>query len=199
MDINLIDEIKLKKDDELFEILSEIQNWDRKTDINSIGAGLYGVLYYQLVYNYADQIRRLSSEDKPVSEKIILSAISDIKTYLIEHFGKVKITLGEFQKLVRGDKELPIWGLPDVITAMSSRPYKDGMHKVFAGESYIGLVRFTEDGPIMESIMSFGNSDDPSSDHYTDQMEMYSKFQTKKMTFDKKEIYRKAKSIYSPN
>ena len=51
MDINLIDEIKLKKDDELFEILSEIQNWDRKTDINSIGAGLYGVLYYQLVYN----------------------------------------------------------------------------------------------------------------------------------------------------
>ena len=199
MDINLIDEIKLKKDDELFEILSEIQNWDRKTDINSIGAGLYGVLYYQLVYNYADQIRRLSSEDKPVSEKIILSAISDIKTYLIEHFGKVKITLGEFQKLVRGDKELPIWGLPDVITAMSSRPYKDGMHKVFAGESYIGLVRFTKDGPIMESIMSFGNSDDPSSDHYTDQMEMYSKFQTKKMTFDKKEIYIKAKSIYSPN
>jgi len=199
MDINLIDEIKLKKDDELFEILSEIQNWDRKTDINSIGAGLYGVLYYQLVYNYADQIRRLSSEDKPVSEKIILSAISDIKTYLIEHFGKVKITLGEFQKLVRGDKELPIWGLPDVITAMSSRPYKDGMHKVFAGESYIGLVRFTKDGPIMESIISFGNSDDPSSDHYADQMEMYSKFQTKKMTFDKKEIYRKAKSIYSPN
>ena len=199
MDINLIDEIKLKKDDELFEILNEIQNWDRKTDINSIGAGLYGVLYYQLVYNYADQIRRLSSEDKPVSEKIILSAISDIKTYLIEHFGKVKITLGEFQKLIRGDKELPIWGLPDVITAMSSRPYKDGMHKVFAGESYIGLVRFTKDGPIMESIMSFGNSDDPSSDHYTDQMEMYSKFQTKKMTFDKKEIYRKAKSIYSPN
>ena len=199
MDINLIDEIKLKKDDELFEILSEIQNWDRKTDINSIGAGLYGVLYYQLVYNYADQIRRLSSEDKPVSEKIILSAISDIKTYLIEHFGKVKITLGEFQKLVRGDKELPIWGLPDVITAMSSRPYKDGMHKVFAGESYIGLVRFTKDGPIMESIMSFGNSDDPSSDHYTDQMEMYSKFQTKKMIFDKKEIYSKAKSIYSPN
>ena len=199
MDINLIDEIKLKKDDELFEILSEIQNWDRKTDINSIGAGLYGVLYYQLVYNYADQIRRLSSEDKPVSEKIILSAISDIKTYLIEHFGKVKITLGEFQKLVRGDKELPIWGLPDVITAMSSRPYKDGMHKVFAGESYIGLVRFTKDGPIMESIMSFGNSDDPSSDHYTDQMEMYSKFQTKKMTFDKDEIYSKAKTIYNPN
>ena len=199
MDINLINEIELDASHELFEIVNEIQNWDRKTDTNSIGAGLYGVLYYHLIYNYADQIRKLSSEDKPVSKEIILSAVSDIKPYLIEHFGKVKITLGEFQKLVRGDKELPIWGLPDVITAMSSRPYKDGKHKVFAGESYIGLVRFTEDGPVMESIISFGNSDDPSSDHYTDQMEMYSKFQTKKMTFDKEEIYSKAKSIYNPN
>ena len=199
MDINLINEIELDANHELFEIVNEIQNWDRKTDTNSIGAGLYGVLYYHLIYNYVDQIRKLSSEDKPVSKEIILSAASDIKPYLIEHFGKVKITLGEFQKLVRGDKELPIWGLPDVITAMSSRPYKDGKHKVFAGESYIGLVRFTEDGPVMESIISFGNSDDPSSDHYTDQMEMYSKFQTKKMTFDKEEIYSKAKSIYNPN
>ena len=199
MDINLIDEIELDTNHELFEIVNEIQNWNRKTDINSIGAGLYGVLYYHLIYNYADQIRKLTSEDKPVSKEIILSAVSDIKPYLIEHFGKVKITLGEFQKLVRGDKELPIWGLPDVITAMSSRPYKDGKHKVFAGESYIGLVKFTDEGPVMESIISFGNSDDPSSDHYTDQMEMYSKFQTKKMTFDKEEIYAKAKSIYNPN
>ena len=199
MDINLIDEIELDNNHELFEIINEIQNWNRKTDINSIGAGLYGVLYYHLIYNYADQIRKLSSVDKPVSKEIILSAVSDIKPYLIEHFGKVKINLGEFQKLVRGDKELPIWGLPDVITAMSSRPYKDGKHKVFAGESYIGLVRFTKDGPLFESVISFGNSDDPTSDHYTDQMEMYSKFQTKKMTFDKEEIYSQAKSIYNPN
>ena len=199
MDINLIDEIELDNNHELFEIVNEIQNWNRKTDINSIGAGLYGVLYYHLIYNYADQIRKLSSEDKPVTKEIILSAVSDIKPYLIEHFGKVKINLGEFQKLVRGDKELPIWGLPDVITAMSSRPYKDGKHKVFAGESYIGLVRFTKDGPLFESIISFGNSDDPTSEHYTDQMEMYSKFQTKKMTFDKEEIYSQAKSIYNPN
>ena len=199
MDINLIDEIELDNNHELFEIVNEIQKWDRKTDINSVGAGLYGVLYYQLIYNYADQIRKLSSEDKPVSKEIILSAVSDIKSYLIEHFGKVKINLGDFQKLVRGDKELPIWGLPDVITAMSSRPYKDGKHKVFAGESYIGLVRFTKDGPLFESVISYGNSDDPTSDHYTDQMEMYSKFQTKNMTFDKEEIYSQAKSIYNPN
>ncbi len=199
MDINLINEIKLDGNDDLYDILNEIQNWNRKTDADSVGAGLYGVFYYQLIYNYANQVRELSNNDQPVSKEIILSALSDTKSYLIKYFGKTKITLGEFQKLARGEKELPIWGLPDVITAMSSGPYKDGMHKVFAGESYIGLIRFTEEGPIMESIISYGNSDDPNSEHYTDQMEKYSQFETKKMTFDKNLIYKEAKSIYNPN
>ena len=82
---------------------------------------------------------------------------------------------------------------------MSSRPYKDGKHKVIQGESYIGLVRFNEKGPVLESIISYGNSDNPDSEHYTDQMDLYSKFKTKKMTFDKEQIYKEAKSIYNPN
>ena len=180
----------------MFELLDIIQKWDRKTDIDSQGAGLYGVLYYQLVRNYRGEIQK---NNKTISKEILLSALSDTKAYIINNFGSTKITLGDFQKLVRGDKELPIWGLPDVITAMSSRPYKDGKHKVTQGESYIGLVRFNENGPILESIISFGNSDNPESDHYTDQMEKYSKFQTKKMTFDKNIIYSEAKEIYNPN
>ena len=196
MDISIIETLKLQAENDLFELLDIIQKWDRKTDIDSQGAGIYGVLYYQLVRNYRNEIQK---NNKTVSKEILLSALADTKAYIINNFGSIKITLGVFQKLVRGDKELPIWGLPDVITAMSSRPYKDGKHKVTQGESYIGLVRFNENGPILESIISFGNSDNPESDHYTDQMEKYSKFQTKKMTFDKNIIYSEAKEIYNPN
>lgn len=196
MDISIIETLKLQAENDLFELLDIIQKWDRKTDIDSQGAGIYGVLYYQLVRNYRSEIQK---NIKTVSKEILLSALADTKAYIINNFGSIKITLGDFQKLVRGDKELPIWGLPDVITAMSSRPYKDGKHKVTQGESYIGLVRFNENGPILESIISFGNSDNPDSDHYTDQMEKYSKFQTKKMTFDKNTIYSQAKKIYNPN
>ena len=196
MDISIIETLKLQAENDLFELLDIIQKWDRKTDIDSKGAGIYGVLYYQLVRNYRDEIQK---NNKIVSKEILLSALADTKAYIINNFGSTEITLGDFQKLVRGDKELPIWGLPDVITAMSSRPYKDGKHKVTQGESYIGLVRFNENGPILESIISFGNSDNPESDHYTDQMEKYSKFQTKKMTFDKNIIYSEAKEIYNPN
>jgi acyl-homoserine-lactone acylase len=196
MDISIIETLKLKTENDSFELLDIIQKWNRKTDIDSQGAGIYGVLYYQLVWNYRDDIQK---NNKTVSRETLLSALKDVKRYLIDNFGSIDITLGDFQKLVRGDKELPIWGLPDVITAMSSRPYKDGKHKVTQGESYIGLVRFNKNGPILESIISFGNSDNPDSDHYTDQMEKYSKFQTKKMTFDRDIIYKEAKKIYNPN
>ncbi|MDG1247100.1 MAG: penicillin acylase family protein [Flavobacteriaceae bacterium] len=196
MDISIIETLKLEAENDSFELLDIIQKWNRKTDIDSQGGGVFGVLYYQLVWNYRDEILK---NNKTVSRETLLSALKDVKGYLIDNFGSINITLGDFQKLVRGDKEIPIWGLPDVITAMSSRPYKDGKHKVTQGESYIGLVRFNENGPILESIISFGNSDNPDSDHYTDQMEKYSKFKTKKMTFDRNIIYKEAKKIYNPN
>ena len=196
MDISIIETLKLEAENDSFELLDIIQKWNRKTDIDSQGSGVFGILYYQLVWNYRDEILK---NNKTVSRQTLLSALKDVKGYLIDNFGSINITLGDFQKLVRGDKEIPIWGLPDVITAMSSRPYKDGKHKVTQGESYIGLVRFNKNGPTLESIISFGNSDNPDSDHYTDQMEKYSKFKTKKMTFDRDVIYKAAKKIYNPN
>ena len=80
---------------------------------------------------------------------------------MLRNFNTTDIALGDYQKLVRGNKVLPIFGLPDVITAMSSRPYKDGKVKVVSGESYIQLIRFTKQGPEIESIISYGSSDHP--------------------------------------
>ena len=117
---------------------------------------------------------------------------------MIEHFGKTEVKLGTYQKLVRGHKELPVFGLPDVITSMGSVPYKDGKSKVINGESYIELVKFTPEGVEIESVISYGSSDDPDSKHYSDQMELYTRFKTKKMTFDKATIYADATRIYHP-
>ena len=45
---------------------------------------------------------------------------------MLKYFNTLDVRLGDYQKLVRGDKELPVFGLPDVITAMASIPYKEG-------------------------------------------------------------------------
>ena len=117
---------------------------------------------------------------------------------MLKDFGKTNLRLGDIQKLVRGDKVLPQPGLPDVLAPMYSVPYKNGMWKGTQGDAYIELVRFTKNGPVIESINTYGASARKNSPHYTDQMEMYTHQQTKPMTFNKEEIYKNAERIYHP-
>jgi len=195
MDINPLFEISLDSNHELKNMLDILQSWDRKTNINSVGAGIYGVLYYHLL----DKYRGYIFKNKVLSEEVLLSALKEVKSYIIKNFGYLEITLGDFQKLVRGNIELPIWGLPDVVTTMVSTKYKDGKRRVFAGESYIGYIRFNEDGPTIESVISYGNSEVPESKHYDDQMKLYQNFKLKKVSMNKEEIYKNASKIYNPN
>ena len=195
MDINPLFDIDLDSNHELKKILDILQSWDRKTDIDSVGAGIYGVLYYHLL----DKYRGYIFKNRVLSEEVLLSALKEVKSYIIKNFGYLEITLGDFQKLVRGNIELPIWGLPDVVTAMVSTKYKDGKRRVFAGESYIVYIRFNEDGPTIESVISYGNSEVPESKHYDDQMKLYQNFKLKKVSMNKEEIYKNASKIYNPN
>jgi len=193
MDIHYLELLDAKKYPDIEMLIERLQAWDRKANKNSFGAGTFAVLY--------DQLRPFYSkipEPKIFPASYIIQALRNTKEYLLKHFNTTDVKLGDYQKLVRGSKELPIFGLPDVITAMSSRPYKDGKVKVVSGESYIELIRFTDKGPEIESVISYGSSDHPDSKHYDDQMEMYANFKTKKMTLNKDSVYKNAKRIYNP-
>ena len=193
MDINHLDSLDPKSYPEIETLIRTLQKWDRKADANSVGAGIFAIFYNELKKYY-----RTLPSPKIVPPSILIEALKDTKTHLLTHFKTTEIQLGEYQKLVRGSKELPIFGLPDVVTAMANVPYKDGKVKVVSGESYIELVRFTEKGPEIESVISYGSSDHPNSPHYDDQMELYAQFKTKKMSLDKEEVYAKAQRIYHP-
>ena len=134
---------------EVKSLIINLQKWDRKADSNSIGAGIFAVFYDQLRPYY-----RSLPKSKIFPPAILIKALKATKAYLLKHFNSTEIQLGSYQKLVRGLKEIPIFGLPDVITAMAARPYKDGRVKVVSGESYIELVKFTKNGPEIESVLS---------------------------------------------
>ena len=193
MDIHYLELLDAKKYPDIEMLIERLQAWDRKANKNSFGAGTFAVLYNQLRPFYSKM-----PEPKIFPASYIIQALRNTKEYLLKHFNTTDVKLGDYQKLVRGSKELPIFGLPDVITAMSSRPYKDGKVKVVSGESYIELIRFTDKGPEIESVISYGSSDHPDSKHYDDQMEMYANFKTKKMTLNKDSVYKNAKRIYNP-
>ena len=194
LDINTIWKINAKEYPEISDVILNIQKWDMSTNSNSIGAANYAVLYYLLI----DKFKGVTNK-KIFSEVEIIELITSTKEYLIKFFDTVNIELGDFQKLVRGEKEIGIFGLPDVITAMKGTDYEDGKIKITHGESYISLVKFKKGKVEIETIISYGSSDDPSSKHYNDQMELYSKFKTKKMSLDKSKVYKEAIKVYNPN
>ena len=193
MDLNPLFDMKVADYPEVSTLLTDIQNWDRITNPTSYGAGAYASLYYQLTPFYYQL-----GKDRVFTKEALYEALKITKDHLKTYFNAERIQLGEFQKLVRGNKELPIYGLPDVVTAMKGQPYKDGKIKITHGESYIGLVRFTPTKTYFESVISFGNSRRPESPHYTDQMELYSNFETKTMSFDRSDVMKTAKRVYAP-
>ena len=94
-------------------LLKQIQSWDRKASADSYGAGAYGILYLKLRKYY-----RNLPEPKIFTKNILNKALIETNQHMIKYFGKSQVKLGTFQKLVRGDIELPVFGLPDVVTSM---------------------------------------------------------------------------------
>ncbi len=174
-------------------VLDQIQCWDRRASAESYGAGAYGILYSKLRKYY-----KKLPDSKIFTKSILYNALLETKEHMVKYFGKTEVKLGTFQKLVRGNKELAVFGLPDVITSIGSTQYNKGRTKVVSGESYIELVKFTSKGVEIESVISYGSSDDPDSKHYSDQMELYTGFKTKKMTFDRETIFANASRVYHP-
>ena len=194
VDFNAIFEMNPDNYPDVADILIDIQNWDRVASADSYGAGAFAVLYYSLGKYYSKL-----GPSKVFNKLLIYTCLKDAKKHLLKHFRTTSIRLGDFQKLVRGDKELPIFGLPDVVTAMRGSAQKNGTIKINHGESYIALIRFGKNKTNVASIICYGSSNHPDSPHYSDQMEMYRRFDTKPMYFDRENVIKDARRIYHPN
>jgi acyl-homoserine-lactone acylase len=178
----------------LKEVITNFQSWDRKAIAASKGAAVF-----VLVYDYVSK-KLKGTPARQLTKAESIETYQHVYDYMIEHFGKTDLVLGDVQKLVRGDDVRPAWGLPDVLTAAYTEPYKNGMLKVISGDAYICFVRYPKNGslPIIESVNTFGASMHPDSPHYKDQMAMFQNQQTKPMTLDKKEVLRTAEKVYHP-
>lgn len=179
---------------DIAEEINLLTNWNRTATIDNTAATLFAVIYYYVV----NQSKTEWAGIRVLNKEQAVTCIRYAKNYLLQYFGTAKVPLGQYQLLVRGNKTIGLPGLPDVIASMESEPYKDGRVRGRQGESYIELVRFTKDGPQIESINCYGASNNPASKHYSDQMELFVEQKTKPMSLDKATVYKMAASIYHP-
>lgn len=146
--------------------------WDRNSDINSHGATIANLFSDMLLKDFVKK-NGMPLQENFIEEEVIVSYLRKTQKHLLKHFGSVEIPLGDFQKLVRGTKELPVSGMMDVIATMSVTPHKNGRYKAESGESYIMMIQWDENGPVIETVSPFGTSTHPDSPHYSDQMELF--------------------------
>ena len=193
--INKIFDVSVNDSSDIKDILSIIQSWNRKANVDNIGAAQFSMFYK----NLRNKLQKIKFDfDSEIPDSLLFRSLQKTKSQILSSFDNLDISLGEYQKHVRGNIEIPIGGLVDMIAESSSSNYKDGKVKVVKGDSYIMLVKFGDELPEIETVLPYGISNRAKSPHFTDQMSLYATQKRKKMTLDKLDIYKNASNIYHP-
>lgn len=196
--LRLFFEIDASSYPELEDMITVMQNWDKKAEPYSIAATyfLLTIDYIFQKFNYSDNI---FYQGLNVDKELFVEALTATKNHLEKYFKTTEVPIREIQVIRRGNEEVYMPGFPDALAANYTKKAKDGKYVGFIGDSYILLVEYGKNGPIrMESLVAYGASSKPESPHYTDQMELFSKQITKKVSMNKKEIFDNAEAIYKP-
>ena len=174
-------------------LLSTLKTWDFQGTAESKGAAVF-----MLVYEYLAKALR-GQEARAITKEEGIMALAYAKKYLLDNFGKVDLALGDIQKLVRGNQEFPVGGLPDLLAPQWSRPYEGGKRKIVGGDAYVMMVKFPKNElPVIETVNTYGASSHPENPHFADQVPLFLAQKTKTMTLDKQKVMAQAERIYSP-
>ncbi len=179
---------------QLAPLIVSLKKWDHQAIAESNGALIYNLAYYYIPKIMADH----KNENLTTAEAV--ATYEYIYQFLIKNYQRLDVTLGEMQRLVRGEENWPQSGMPDVLAAVQTSPFGKAQRKMNSGDAYIGFVRFPKDGslPLIETVNTFGASSVKGSPHYADQRALYQAQEVKKMTLDKEEVLRKAERSYHP-
>jgi acyl-homoserine-lactone acylase len=174
-------------------LLRNLQEWDRRGVPESKGAAAFLMVYEKV----SKAMRGKDSRALTMAECEKL--LRDIQDQMMKTYGTTDLALGDIQKLVRGDKEFPGPGLPDLLAPEWGVATANGKRKITGGDAYVAMVRFPKQGlPIIETLNTYGASAKQGSPHFDDQVPLFLQQKTKTMTLDKAKVLATAKRIYHP-
>jgi acyl-homoserine-lactone acylase len=129
------------------------------------------------------------------------AVLIDAAQYLVEHFGRLDVPLGELLRLRQGKVDLPLDGGPDVLRAAANWDLApDGRLSVKHGDSFVMFMAWDRAGRVRsESIVPFGAATTrPQSPHYADQAPLYVQHRLKPVWFDAAELASHVERRYRP-
>lgn len=197
--------------------IESLLNWDFKTSKESVAmtlAHFYGTKCYQKAERpegmYAMQLVEYWGNDFPDDKKTEL--FLEVITELNNDFGTWEVPWGEVNRYQRlnGDIRQPFddtkpsipigfasgrWG---ALAAYGAR-YDNNTKKIYGtrGNSFVAAVEFGEKVKA-KTILAGGQSGDPNSAHFDDQIQMYADVQWKDAAYYKEDVLNRAKETYVP-
>ncbi len=179
--------------------LQEAQALLKQWDWNSDGKGKADAI--------GESMAHMAARDAYNGRKLpdASESLKEVVDHLMEHYGRLDPPLGDVQRLIRGDMNMPAFGGTDTLRAATIwEPTDDGQMRVRHGDSFIMLVAWDSQGNVeSRSIQPYGAATNrPKSPHYTDQMKLFSNKQYKPVLFNWVDVVAQSKkagrTIYRP-
>lgn len=163
-----------------------LARWDLKVNLDSRGAHLFhffaeeGGIRFKDRFDPANPVHTPSKLD--TDNPTVLKALQMASDKLAALKIPLDARLGDVQTESRNGVRIPIHGgagahgVYNVINVLpESLETQRGWTSIRHGASWIYVVEFTDRGPISQGLLSYSQSTDPTSPHYSDQTELYSR------------------------
>jgi penicillin amidase len=200
---SLSDEERKTVAEPVVSMIRGLEAWDRHTTVDSVAAAHFHLWMETMG---ADIGNRRCEASK------IFAALQSVQDLLEKRFGSADIAYGEIfrhqrpdvQGMFAGDQgeSLPIAaGHPRVgmvFTFLTREMPASKRRYGFHGNSYVSVLDLDPAGIRSRSILPYGQSRDPKSNHYMDQALIYAAGKYKPAWFDRDEIKKNAERSYHP-
>ncbi|MDT8281069.1 MAG: penicillin acylase family protein, partial [Erythrobacter sp.] len=158
-----------------------LAGWDRRYETSSKGAALFRAFWakaaripglWAVPFDAADPVNTPRDLNTAALGDKLLAALGDAVAELDAAGIAIDAEWGSVQQWRAGDQPIAIHGGPGtagVLNYQDARPAPGGGLVPVHGTSYIQIVGFDDAGPVVDAILSYSQSTDPASAHFTDQ------------------------------